>query len=89
MIISSHFPLKHLDYEQIINNVYLGDEPKNIQIFTALKQGKDSLDKLLPNHFEKLNECVQKVSVLAHSTVAGNFTFENDVITGYPFLIHR
>lgn len=84
---TSRFPLKHLDDEQIISRVYLGDELKNIQLFTALKQGKDSLEILLPNHFEKLNKCVQKISVLVHSTVVSSFALENDIFTGYSFLM--
>jgi hypothetical protein len=86
-ITTSRFPLKHLDDEHIVNKVYLGDEAKNIQIFTALKQGKDSIDKLLPNHFEKLNKCVKQVSVLVYSSVFSTFAFENDIKNGYSFLM--
>lgn len=85
--IEQTFPLFILDDEQIQNNVYLGDVAKNIEIFKALLNGKDVINALLPNHFEKLNKCCNGISAILECDEIRIFTFEKEIRTGFPFLM--
>lgn len=79
--------LSLLDSEYIINNVYLADHEKNMEIFAALQQGSDAINKFLPNHFAKLNKCCRVVGGLLASPQIENFILESEIRSGFPFLL--
>lgn len=81
------FNLSLPESDYILNNVYLADHDKNMQIFAALQEGKDAINKFLPNHFEKLNKCCSDVGVLLYSEECNTFILESEVRSGFPFLM--
>lgn len=76
-----------LDSESILANVYLADHDKNMQIFAALQQGSEAINKFLPNHFEKLNNSCRAVGVILSSPELKAFTLETEIRSGFPFLM--
>lgn len=81
------FNLSLLDDENILKNVYLADHEKNMQIFAALQQGSEAINKFLPNHFEKLNKSCGEVGKIMASPEINSFTFESEIRSGFPFLM--
>lgn len=79
--------LSLLDSEYIINNVYLADHEKNMEIFASLQQGSEAINKFLPNHFAKLNKCCRVVGGLLASPQIENFILESEIRSGFPFLL--
>ena len=65
-----------------------------MQIFAALQQGSDAINKFLPNHFAKLNKCCRVVGGLLASPQIENFIQLNmdkiqiiECIEGQDFLL--
>lgn len=83
------FDLNLLDTDYILNNVYLADHENNMEIFKALQQGSCSINKFLPNHFEKLNKSCLVISTLLSSPECKTFILETEIRSGFPFLMLR
>ena len=67
------FNLSLMDNDTILKNVYLADHEKNMEIFAALMQGKEAINKYLPNHFWRLKLCCMEVCTLLSSPDIHNF----------------
>lgn len=81
------FNLSLLDSDTILSKVYLADHDNNMQIFAALQEGSEAINKFLPNHFNNLNKSCHKISVLLSSPEMKTFTFESEIRSGFPFLM--
>ncbi|BBL22213.1 MULTISPECIES: hypothetical protein [Acinetobacter] len=81
------FNLSLMDNDTILKNVYLADHEKNMEIFAALMQGKEAINKYLPNHFGRLKLCCMEVCTLLSSPDIHNFILEDDIRAGFPFLM--
>lgn len=79
--------LSLLNSESILTKVYLADHDKNMQIFAALQQGSEAINKFLPNHFAKLNKSCRAVGGILASPEIKTFTLESEIRSGFPFLM--
>ena len=79
-------PFALLSREQIQENVYLGDNEKNIELLNAFINGGDEINMHLPNFTTRLAACSLPIANILHSTTHNLFILENSVRAGFPFL---